>query len=157
MLIYFAGSLFSQAERSFNQQLTDKLEASGFSVFLPQRDGAEKGKPPFDTMTREEHGQAIFHIDKTQILACDIFLFVLDGRIPDEGACVELGIAYCQKELVRPKKLLIGLQTDIRAALQSSDLNPMIRVPLDALVTDETMLLDALQRYQESGLLPKLE
>ena len=25
---------------------------------------------------------------------CDILIFFLDGRVPDEGACVELGMAY---------------------------------------------------------------
>ncbi len=47
MLIYFAGPLFSQAERHFNQQLTQKLEQAGFQVFLPQRDGPEMDKPLF--------------------------------------------------------------------------------------------------------------
>jgi nucleoside 2-deoxyribosyltransferase len=47
MLIYFAGPLFSQAERHFNQQLTHKLEQAGFQVFLPQRDGPEMDKPPY--------------------------------------------------------------------------------------------------------------
>jgi nucleoside 2-deoxyribosyltransferase len=71
MLIYFAAPLFSRAERSFNEQLTQKLEALGFRVFLPQRDGVEKDKPPYDTLTPEEHRKAIFHLDKSQVLACD--------------------------------------------------------------------------------------
>lgn len=33
-LIYLAGPLFSKAERQFNLQLTAKLEALGFRVFL---------------------------------------------------------------------------------------------------------------------------
>jgi nucleoside 2-deoxyribosyltransferase len=50
MKIYFAAPLFSQAEVEFNQNLTDHIEKSGFSVFLPQRDGVEKQKPSFDKM-----------------------------------------------------------------------------------------------------------
>ena len=50
-------------------------------------------------MTPEERRHATFHLDKTRVLEADVFVFVLDGRVPDEGACVELGIAYCQKEL----------------------------------------------------------
>jgi nucleoside 2-deoxyribosyltransferase len=34
-LVYLAGPLFSKAERGFNLQLTERLEASGFRVFLP--------------------------------------------------------------------------------------------------------------------------
>src|SRR5579863_1613918 len=116
MLIYFAAPLFSRAEREFNERLTQQLETHGFTVFLPQRDGVEKDKPTYSAMTREEWRRAVFSIDKQQIFACDIFLFLLDGRVPDEGACVELGMAYCQRELQGRKRLLIGLQTDIRAA-----------------------------------------
>jgi hypothetical protein len=155
MLIYFAGPLFSQAERHYNQQLTQKLEQAGFQVFLPQRDGAERDKPPYNTMSREEWQAAVFQIDKTQILAADIFLFILDGRVPDEGACVELGIAYCQKDLQQSHKLLIGLQTDIRATFLGSKLNPMIRVPLEHIAHDEDQLLAALQHYMAYGALPQ--
>ena len=50
-----------------------------------------------------------------------MFLFVLDGRVPDEGACVELGIAYCQKYLHNGDKRLLGLYTDTRAAFKAGD------------------------------------
>jgi nucleoside 2-deoxyribosyltransferase len=91
VLIYLAGPLFSEAERRFNLELAHRLEAIGFDVFLPQRDGVERDRPPYDTMTPEERRHAMFHLDRTRILDADVF--VLDGRIPDEGACVELGIA----------------------------------------------------------------
>jgi hypothetical protein len=152
MLIYFAAPLFSRAERLFNEHLAQRLEEQGFTVFLPQRDGVEKDKPPYSSMTPEERRQAIFHLDKQQIFACDIFLFLLDGRVPDEGACVELGMAWCQRELQGSKKLLIGLQTDIRAAFPGSKLNPMIFVPLDFIAPDEEALLDVLQQYRVTGM-----
>ena len=144
MLIYFAGPLFSEAERRFNEGLTEKLEALGFGVFLPQRDGVEREKPPYDAMTPEERRHATFHLDKEKIFGADVFLFVLDGRVPDEGACVELGIAYCQRELRGDRKLLVGLQTDARAAFLTSKLNPMVRVPLQYVFEDEEALLWAL-------------
>ena len=28
----------------------------------------------------------MFHLDRTRILDADVFQFVLDGRVPDEGA-----------------------------------------------------------------------
>lgn len=157
MLIYFASPLFSRAERQFNENLTHRLEAHGFTVFLPQRDGVERDKPPYNSMTPEERRQAIFHLDKQQIFACDIFLFLLDGRVPDEGACVELGMAYCQRELQGSKKLLIGLQTDSRAAFPGAKLNPMIAVPLDRIVSDEEALLQALHNIRLYEMERKLQ
>ena len=148
MLIYLAGQLFSEAERRFNAQLTEKLEALGFRVFLPQRDGVEREKPPYDVMTPEERRQATFDLDLAKILEADVFLFVLDGRVPDEGACVELGIAYCQKELQGEDKLLVGLQTDTRAAFLGSKLNPMVRVPLQHVADDEEALLRTVAYYR---------
>lgn len=148
MLIYVAGPLFSEAERCFNLELTERLEALGFRVFLPQRDGVEGERTPYSAMTPDERRQAMFHLDRTTIFECDVFLFVLDGRVPDEGACVELGIAYCQKLLQDSDKLLIALHTDSRAAFVGSRQNPMVRVPLDYVVDDEETLLERLSEYR---------
>jgi nucleoside 2-deoxyribosyltransferase len=148
VLIYLAGPLFSAAERRFNLGLTQRLEAVGFEVFLPQRDGAERDRPPYDAMTPEERRQAMFRLDRSRILDSDVFLFVLDGRVPDEGACVELGIAHCQKYLQNGEKLLLGLHTDTRAAFVGARLNPMVRVPLDYVVDDEQTLLEVLAGYE---------
>jgi nucleoside 2-deoxyribosyltransferase len=149
VLIYLAGPLFSEAERRFNLELTHRLEAIGFDVFLPQRDGVERDRAPYDTMTPEERRHAMFHLDRTRILDADVF--VLNGRIPDEGACEELGIAYCQKYLQNEKKLLVGLHTDTRAAFIGGRLNPMVRIPLDYVVDDEGTLLRLLAE-QGSGV-----
>jgi hypothetical protein len=137
MLIYFGAPLFSQAEKIFNLLLTEKLEECGFKVFLPQRDGVESSKPHYNEMNSDELNRVIFTVDRDKVLEADIFLFVLDGRIPDEGACVELGIAYGQKDLLQREKLLIGLQTDIRAALLGGKLNAMIHGSLDNIVDNE--------------------
>ena len=107
MLIYFAGPLFNQAELEFNAKLTAELESLGYEVFLPQRNGVESTKPPYDQMSREERRKATFELDRDQILKADIFLIILDGRVPDEGAAVELGIAYMDKRLTHPVKHLI--------------------------------------------------
>lgn len=147
MLIYVSGPLFSEAERRFNLDLTQKLEALDFRVFLPQRDGVERDKPPYDAMAPEERRQAMFDLDESQIIASDGFLFVLDGRVPNEGTCVELGIAYCHKERQDGEKLLVGLHTDSRAAFVCAKLNPMVRVPLDYVADDEEMLLRALSEH----------
>jgi hypothetical protein len=89
VLIYLAGPLFSEAERRFNLELTYRLEAIGFEVFLPQRDGVERDRPPYDAMTPVERRRAMFEFDRGRILDADVFLFVLDGRVPDEEAPAE--------------------------------------------------------------------
>jgi nucleoside 2-deoxyribosyltransferase len=149
MQIYLAGPLFNAAEKQFNQELTRKLESAGFEIFLPQRDGVISDKPPYNKMSRQERRKAIFNLDKEKILEADIFLFVLDGRIPDEGACVELGIAYCQKDLQGKKKLLIGLRTDSRAIQIATELNPMIQVSLDYVAQNEEELIMYLVDYKK--------
>ncbi len=105
-------------------------------------------------MTPEERRRHTFYLDKTQILNSEVFLFVLDGRVPDEGACVELGIAFCEKELRNSEKLLVGLHTDSRAAFVGSRLNPMVLVSLDCVAEDEETLLHVLGEHRaivESG------
>ncbi len=149
MKIYFAGPLFSEAEKKFNFKLTKKLERLEFEVYLPQRDGVEKNRPPYNTMQPDERRKALFELDKKQILGSEIFLFVLDGRVPDEGACVELGIAYAQRDLLKLKKHLVGFMTDQRAAFVGSKLNPMLKVPLDFIAEDEKSLLEYLSELKK--------
>jgi nucleoside 2-deoxyribosyltransferase len=144
--IYFAGPLFSKAERNFNENLTSKIENIDFKVFLPQRDGAELDKPPFTGMTQSERNKAIFDLDIRQVLGCDIFIFVLDGRVPDEGACFELGIAYNQN------KHIIGLHTDMRASFIDSKLNAMIEGAFDKIFTTEVELIDYLNDLQRAQI-----
>ena len=118
--IYFAGPLFNEAERNFNNQLTLELEKEGFEVFLPQRDGIESINIYPLSITKEEKRKRLFILDRDKILESDIFLFILDGRAPDEGACVELGIAYHQKYAFSKRKMIVGLHSDKRAAFISA-------------------------------------
>jgi hypothetical protein len=150
MRIYFAGPLFCEAERAFNLFLAEKLEAEGYQVFLPQRDGVESEKPPYHEMTNDELQQTIFRLDRDKILQADIFLVVLDGRVPDEGACVELGLAYGQKHLLQRDKLLIGLHTDVRGAFPGGKLNAMISGALDCTIGDEDELVAEIAAFSSA-------
>ena len=152
VLIYFASPLFSEAERVFNVRLTEQLERANFEVFLPQRDGVERDEPPYERMSADERRLAMFELDQRKIFECDIFLFVLDGRVPDEGACVELGLAHAHKELRGTKKLLVGLHTDARAAFLSSKFNPMLLVSLEHVAEAEEELLRILEDYRSTNL-----
>jgi nucleoside 2-deoxyribosyltransferase len=150
MRVYFAGPLFCEAERVFNLRLAEKLEAKGFQVFLPQRDGVELEKPPYDKMPHDVLQRTIFEQDRDKVYQADIFLFVLDGRVPDEGACVELGIAYGQKHLLQQDKLLIGLHTDMRGAFPEAKLNAMINGALDYTMGDEEELIAEIETFRSA-------
>ena len=116
--IYFAAPLFSQAELEYNLKLTKVLEDHGYEVFLPQRDGYLAAE--LEGKTEEELTQMIFEKDVGEVLKADIVFMLLDGRVPDEGACVELGIAYAND------KRCYGFKTDSRSVEKNLDLNPMI-------------------------------
>ncbi len=116
--IYLAGPLFCKSEKEYNLALAHLLEDAGYSVFLPQRDGYEAAKLQGESET--EKAKMIFNKDISEIINSDIFFMVLDGRVPDEGACVELGFAYANK------KRCYGIKSDVRSLELGMDLNPLI-------------------------------
>ena len=91
--IYFAAPLFNEMELKRNLEYTEKLEKEGYIVYLPQREAG---------------------------LSARILKNNLDGRVPDEGACVELGIAYALN------KKCIGIKTDDRCLDFTGDDNLFI-------------------------------
>ena len=64
MRLYFAGPLFSVQEREFNARLTTSIEALGFDVYLPQRDGYE-GPMDRAVINQPEVAQKIFDLDRS--------------------------------------------------------------------------------------------
>ena len=116
--VYFAAPLFCQGEKDFNLKMTELLEDHGYEVFLPQRDGYLAAE--LEGLTEEELTEKIFEKDFSEVQKADILFMNLDGRVPDEGACVELGIAYASG------KRCYGFKTDSRSVEINMDLNPMI-------------------------------
>ena len=116
--VYLAGPMFNQGEKDFNLKFTKLLEDCGYQVFLPQRDGIEAAQ--LQGKTEEELIKMIFELDAGEVKKADIVFMNLDGRVPDEGACVELGIAYGFG------KRCYGFKTDTRAVESGLELNPMI-------------------------------
>lgn len=108
MNVYIAAPLFSDAEKQFNLQVDAALRQLGLDTYLPQRDGGEAA--PLIRQGHDEHTirSRLFHGDVDAVRRCDLLVFVLDGRVPDEGGCVELGMAYAWG------KPCFGLQTDCR-------------------------------------------
>ena len=139
--VYFAAPLFSQAERDYNLRLTAVLESHEYTVFLPQRDGFLASE--LSGLTEEEKTKKIFEKDRDEVLHADICFALLDGRAPDEGVCVELGIAYANQ------KRCYGFKTDARSVELDMDLNPMITGCLTKLFynTDGEAALASLSDY----------
>ena len=118
MKIYFAAPLFSEAEREFNVKVTKELRDEGFDVFLPQ-EHSEISEIPDTDEKRRRLLNGFFSNDIEAIDRSDVLLIVLDGRVPDEGACFELGYAYARG------KICVGLKTDSRVSEMGTD-NAMI-------------------------------
>jgi nucleoside 2-deoxyribosyltransferase len=111
--IYFAGPLFSAAERSWNAELAAALRAAGHEVFLPQ--DQERGKP----------AARIFATDVAGIDWADTLIAIMDGPDPDAGTAWECGYAYGRKPV-----LLV--RTDFRAQTGSgAPYNPMLTESAD--------------------------
>ncbi len=109
MRLYFAGPLFSSAERAWNAELARRLRAAGHEVFLPQ--DQEKGRG----------AAAIFRTDIDGIDRADALVAVMDGPDPDSGTAWECGYAYGRKPVIL-------VRTDIRAAGDDPGMpyNPML-------------------------------
>ena len=116
--VYLASPMFSQAEKDYNLKIAHVLEEYGYEVFLPQRDGLEAAY--LEGKSEEELTELIFNLDYEEVLKADIIFMNIDGRVPDEGANVELGIGYAVG------KRCYGFKTDSRAVEKDLDLNPMI-------------------------------
>lgn len=113
-LVYIAGPLFSNAERSYLELMVKELSNSSnldpdADFFLPHRDGGELGNGP----TRKD----IFELDIRQVNSAKIVVALLDGQDVDSGTCIELGYAYAKG------KKIFGLLTDFRA-YKSADAEP---------------------------------
>lgn len=145
--VYFAGPLFNEAERDYNLKIVQILESHGYEVFLPQRDGFLA--PEIGGMTEEEKVKIIFEKDKDEVLKADIIFVNLDGRAPDEGACIELGIGY------QAGKRCYGIKNDARSAEHGMDLNPMITGCFTKLFynLDEEELIKSLEDYLKENSL----
>ena len=106
---YYAAGLFNEGERQFNLKVKRMLDELGFETWFPQEDAGFIEDYLAQGMTLEEARHHIFEQNLEAVRAADVLIFNLDGRVPDEGACIEAGVAFGWD------KRLIGLQTDFRA------------------------------------------
>jgi len=105
----------------------------------------------FRELSEVEICRKIFNLDRHEILKAAIFLMILDGRVPDEGVCVELGITHENKFMNNNKKLLIGFSTDMRGFNENFQLNAMLRGALDFVVNNEKDLIEKINAYSKEN------
>ncbi len=139
--VYFAAPLFNQSEKDYNLKITNILESYGYDVFLPQRDGYLAVE--LEGKSQDELTDMIFKKDLEEVLKADILFILLDGRVPDEGACVELGIGYANG------KRCYGFKSDSRSVELGLNVNPMIAGCFEKLFynLDGDRLIEELKQY----------
>ncbi|MBP3892460.1 MAG: nucleoside 2-deoxyribosyltransferase [Atopobiaceae bacterium] len=127
MLVYIAGPLFSDGERAFNETVDAIVRDCGHTTYLPQRDGGRVTDLP-DTVEGVGKHTYLFRLDCDNLRRCDLFLYLMDGRVPDEGASFALG--YCYAHGTR----CVGYKTDVRTVLDGTD-NLMLTGALETILT----------------------
>ena len=95
MKLYFAGPLFTAAEREWNARVVAALRSAGHEIYLPQEQ--EQGMD----------AAGIFATDVGGIDWADGVVAIMDGPDPDSGTSWEVGYAY-------RKKPILLVRTDIR-------------------------------------------
>jgi hypothetical protein len=104
------------------------LENAGYTTFLPQRDGIERFVTRFINTplnvdifgSRKHMDWTIFALDVYQIVKrCDCLVLNMNGRVPDEGAVAEAGIAFAAG------KPVVIYKNDVRTIFKGGD-NSMI-------------------------------
>ncbi len=132
MKIYIAAPLFNEAERAFNERIDAILRSCGHETFLPQRAGGCVADLP-EQIEGMEKRKYLFLLDCRNLDWCDTLLFVFDGRVPDEGACFELGYCYAQG------KRCIGYKTDARSFIDGFDNVMLHRAPETVLRSEDEL------------------
>lgn len=125
--IYCAGPLFNDKEKEEMFEIADVLEGKGFNVFLPHRDGLEfadllgvfREKGVSENSAQCLLNKAIFILDVYQVIDSDGLVLNINGRVPDEGATVEAGIAW------NAGKEVVIYKNDARTLLSGND-NPLL-------------------------------
>lgn len=101
-IVYCSGPLFCPEEIGGMTAIAEVLEKTGYSTFVPHRDGLEYylmgqvNSPMADLpVPKKLISRIVFSLDVYQIVErCDSFVMNFNGRVPDEGAVAEAGIAF---------------------------------------------------------------
>ncbi len=152
MKIYFAGPLFSEAERDWIRSTKAEIE-----ILAKERRRSINLIWPYELITREEIDSRgddakgeIFMRCKTQLEDSDLLIALLDGPQVDDGTAWEIGYFYRK----RPEgSCIIGVRTDFRNAGEAGDsvVNAMIECSCDRIVRSRAALLQLLEAMCATG------
>lgn len=129
MRIYFAGPLFTTAEREWNVKLVEILRSSKLDVWLPQEHDP-----------KQQTAKSIFEMCKAGIDESDIVLAIMDGPDPDSGTSFECGYAYGKGKpifTVRTDFRECGDTFDTRFNLMLSQSSTVIKVTFEMPTTEQ--------------------
>ena len=118
MKIYFAGPLFSEAEREWIRSTIKEIES-----LAAQHGTKSEIIFPYDLITQSEIDHLgpkgkleIFYRCKSHLDDADIVIALLDGSQVDDGTAWEIGYFFARKS---PEQKIIGILTDFRRAGES--------------------------------------
>ena len=101
MKIYWANSIFNEADRKFNTACVKRLRKEGYVLLNPQEN-------EFNNTNSKCDSSEIFSKDTEMINDSDVFIACIDQESIDSGVACELGIAWSLD------KKIFGLYTDFR-------------------------------------------
>ena len=146
--IYFAGPLFSEAERDWIRSTISKIES------LAAQHGIKTEIIfPYDLITQDEIDRLganakveIFSRCKSHLDDADIVIALLDGSQVDDGTAWEIGYFYAKKS---PEQKIIGIRTDFRRAGESEGavVNAMIECSCDLIVRSREELMEVVCEF----------
>jgi len=113
--VYLAGSLFTTAERRWNEWLADALKKRGLQIILPQREVAD-----CISASGVDH-ERIFNKCLEELNRANAVLAIFDGCDVDSGTAFECGYAYARQIPI------VGLRTDMRPGGEDDGVNTMLR------------------------------
>ena len=110
---YFAGPLFTHAEKTWNLMVADTIRksASDIEVFLPQ--------VKTEAAVMQSDFAEVQRLCLSGIEESDVVIAILDGADSDSGTCFECGYAYAKGVPV------IAVRTDVRSG-EDQGMNAML-------------------------------
>ena len=147
MKIYFAGPLFTEAERAWIISVKEKIEALARELGQPVR-----VVWPYELVSREDATAMgprakyeIFRLCREELKDTDLLLALLDGPQVDDGTAWEIGYFYAVR---RENAEIIGIRTDFRHAgeTETGRVNTMIECSCDEITWRTEDLLNAVRR-----------
>ena len=152
MKIYFAGPLFSEAERDWIAKVKGQILAT-----TKQAGIAITVCLPYDLIIEEEINSLgekakfeIFSRCRSNLEDSDILIALLDGTQVDDGTAWEIGYFYARRA---PEQKIIGIRTDFRRAgeCEGAVVNAMIECSCDRIVRSREELLETISQLLQSA------